>query len=651
MKKNNTNSQLQWVILLLVVAVVLPSICLLWFMNQAVKNERFAIRQKLTDLYTNKAKKIIDENINSYWQKQIDTFIETIDATKDSDIRAGLITNITEFDSVVITDTNNKISWPTFDTNKPKQQKDELQEAEQMEFIEKDYSKAVDIYSNFIDSNDANLSCQAIQGQARCLKKNGKLTDAAKIYEKLAWLIDKKTLCNSTIANNRLMLLELYRSLAHNDFFNQAQKQVADITEGLFKLDTETQYFYFLALSNICKEAGIETRIKGFDKLTRIIKADRLSLNVTGNYDFTFLDGWQQKTFRKLESTDNIYGISIENNGKKIIALLEKVKLIKYFDIIISKIDDDIVFAILVDDKEKEVEEQKFLSLLPGSFFPNWKIELYFRSDVFSSAANHRQSVYLWMATIVIFLMLSVTSLAAKAILKQAQLNKLKNNFIATVTHELKTPLASTRLLVDTLIEGNYKDSKTADEYLRLISKENKRLTHLIDNFLTFSRMERNKQAFDMTRTSPAIIAESAADAMQTKFYHGSKCEFVMEIEKDLPDVYADKDAMVTVLVNLLDNAYKYSYDEKQIILRVFKADNQVCFAVKDNGIGMSKRQSKKVFERFYQADNSLARKTEGTGLGLSIVKFIVDAHRGKIEVKSQFGKGSEFIISLKNDL
>jgi two-component system phosphate regulon sensor histidine kinase PhoR len=138
---------------------------------------------------------------------------------------------------------------------------------------------------------------------------------------------------------------------------------------------------------------------------------------------------------------------------------------------------------------------------------------------------------------------------------------------------------------------------------------------------------------------------------MKTKFNNGLKCEFTVEVEDNLPEVCADKDAMVTVLVNLLDNAYKYSYDEKQIILRVFKENNKICFAVKDNGIGMSKRQIKKIFNRFYQADNSLARKAEGTGLGLSIVKFIVDAHKGKIEVKSQPGKGSEFVISLMKEL
>jgi len=159
--------------------------------------------------------------------------------------------------------------------------------------------------------------------------------------------------------------------------------------------------------------------------------------------------------------------------------------------------------------------------------------------------------------------------------------------------------------------------------------------------------MERNKQAFDMTQTSPAMIAEAAADAMQTKFNNGNNCEFVMEIEKNLPDVYADKDAMATVLVNLLDNAYKYSYNEKQIILRVFEENNQICFEVKDNGIGMSKKTTRRIFNRFYQADNSLARKTEGTGLGLSIVKFIVTAHKGKIHLNTQPKKGSEFTITL----
>jgi signal transduction histidine kinase len=160
--------------------------------------------------------------------------------------------------------------------------------------------------------------------------------------------------------------------------------------------------------------------------------------------------------------------------------------------------------------------------------------------------------------------------------------------------------------------------------------------------------MERNKQAFAMTRTSPVAIAHDAAEAVKTKFNAG-QCEFKMNIDEDLPDVPADRDAMVTVLVNLLDNAYKYSYDDKQIELRVSSEDNSVCFCVSDNGAGMSRRSVKKIFKRFYQVDRSLARHGEGCGLGLSIAKFIVDAHKGSITVSSKPGEGSTFTARLSS--
>ena len=202
------------------------------------------------------------------------------------------------------------------------------------------------------------------------------------------------------------------------------------------------------------------------------------------------------------------------------------------------------------------------------------------------------------------------------------------------------------RVLVDTLLEGRYKGQQQVIEYLQLVSKENERLTGLIDNFLTFSRMERNKQAFSFETVSPAAIARHAADAVKTKFDKG-KCEFDVSIARDLPDVLADRDAMVTVLVNLLDNAYKYSYDEKQIELSVFAEDGSVCFCVSDNGTGLSHRAAKKIFSRFYQVDRSLTRPAEGCGLGLSIVKFIVDAHKGTISVDSKPGKGGTFTVKL----
>ena len=282
-----------------------------------------------------------------------------------------------------------------------------------------------------------------------------------------------------------------------------------------------------------------------------------------------------------------------------------------------------------------------------GDYLAGWSIELYFKGgDVFERAANQRIAAYTWTGTLVIAMILASGAVAAKAVGKQVKLNRLKNDFIATVTHELKTPLASMRVLVDTLLEGNYRDQQQVTEYLQLVTRENERLSRLIDNFLTFSRMERNKKAFQMRPVNPALIASLAAEAIKTKFERGN-CRFVTNIPDDLPAVTADTDAMVTVLVNLLDNAYKYSHDEKRIELKLWREDGHVCLSVSDNGVGIPRRVARRIFRSFYQVDRSLSRRAEGCGLGLSIAKFIVDAHRGTISVESKPRQGSTFTVKL----
>jgi signal transduction histidine kinase len=179
-----------------------------------------------------------------------------------------------------------------------------------------------------------------------------------------------------------------------------------------------------------------------------------------------------------------------------------------------------------------------------------------------------------------------------------------------------------------------------------MTAKENQRLSRMIDNFLTFSRMERNKKAFTIVDCAPAAIAQDAVEAVKTKFT-ANNCQFAVDIAENLPDIQADHDAIVTVLVNLLDNACKYTGDQKQITLKVFADNSNVCFAVSDNGVGLARRHIHRIFDSFYQVDNSLARRAEGCGLGLSIVKFILDAHKGTISVDSKLGKGSTFTVKI----
>jgi signal transduction histidine kinase len=365
------------------------------------------------------------------------------------------------------------------------------------------------------------------------------------------------------------------------------------------------------------------------------------------------LESWSENNFRRLELPEDIYGMYHSHDGRIYVFLQKTRTLESDFDLCQEGIEELGISCRITDNSGLYVsglenpQETGFLKAPLGEFFTGWNVEIHFGDvDIFEKTAERQKVIYIWAGLLAIAVMVSAGLLAARVVGKQIKTNKMKNDFIATVSHELKTPLASMRVLVDTLLEGSYRNQQQVTEYLELVSKENERLTGLIDNFLTFSRMERNKQAFAMARTSPAAIARDAAEAVKTKFSKG-KCTFEVNIPDDLPDVTADRDAMVTVLVNLLDNAYKYSYDDKRIELSVSSEDDSVCFCVSDNGAGMSRRSVKKIFKRFYQVDRSLARHAEGCGLGLSIAKFIVDAHKGSITVSSKPGEGSVFTVKL----
>jgi signal transduction histidine kinase len=202
------------------------------------------------------------------------------------------------------------------------------------------------------------------------------------------------------------------------------------------------------------------------------------------------------------------------------------------------------------------------------------------------------------------------------------------------------------RVLVDSLLEDTEFDPRKTREYLTLIAGENLRLTRLIENFLTFSRLERNRQHFEFTQVQPTSIVETAAGALHERFDQPG-CHIDIQIEQALPAFCADPDALATVLINLLDNAYKYTRAEKFIVLRVFREGDSVAFEVRDNGIGIAPREQRRIFQRFYQVDQRLARETGGCGLGLAIVTSIVRAHGGRVSVQSQPGEGSVFTVSL----
>ena len=283
----------------------------------------------------------------------------------------------------------------------------------------------------------------------------------------------------------------------------------------------------------------------------------------------------------------------------------------------------------------------------PRQLDPPLQARLYLVDDsAIKEAVRVQFRIYAWIALITVIAICAIAAAAGLTVSRQLRLHELKNTSIATVAHELRTPLASMRMLVDTLREGRCRTDEQRREYLDLIAAENLRLSRLTDTFLTHSRLDRGQHAFTFAPTAPRAVIDQAVSALRAKL-HAPGCHFTLDVVEPLPEITADRDGLLTILTNLLENALKYTGDEKRITLRTRSTSDAIVFTITDNGVGLIRAERKRIFEPFFQADQKLTRAREGCGLGLAIVREIITAHGGAIEVESEPGQGSAFIVTL----
>lgn len=229
---------------------------------------------------------------------------------------------------------------------------------------------------------------------------------------------------------------------------------------------------------------------------------------------------------------------------------------------------------------------------------------------------------------------------------KEMALARLKSDFVSNVSHELRTPLALIRLYAETLELGRITTSDKKQQYYRIIRKESERLSALINNILDFSRIEAGRKEYEFRETD---IGELISNTLDSYRYQIEQQGFAFEesIDPDLPTVYVDREAIARALVNLMNNALKYSSEQKFLGVKLYRDNGAVKLEVADRGIGIARRDQAKIFEKFYRAGDPLVHNTKGSGLGLSLVRHISQAHGGDISVESTPGKGSKFILSL----
>jgi signal transduction histidine kinase len=251
---------------------------------------------------------------------------------------------------------------------------------------------------------------------------------------------------------------------------------------------------------------------------------------------------------------------------------------------------------------------------------------------------------------IALLLVLCVTLFGAyflwRDVSRELQMAEMRSQFIASVSHELKTPLTAIRIFAETLRLGRPEDPQAKSEYLDTIVNESHRLTRLLNNVLDFSKIEKGNRTYRKELACLTEIVNAAAQATQYPFKQQG-FHLNVQMEDNLPDIEVDRDAIEQAIQNLLSNAMKYSGESREIDLRVQNRDGQAVIEVTDQGIGIEPAQQKRIFEKFYRVPSEENERIPGTGLGLALVFHIVKAHDGHVELRSLLGKGSTFSIHL----
>jgi signal transduction histidine kinase len=279
--------------------------------------------------------------------------------------------------------------------------------------------------------------------------------------------------------------------------------------------------------------------------------------------------------------------------------------------------------------------------------YSDWRLTIRSRHSTPAQWAAWNFKLNMTLSVLMTVALLSGIILALRAAQRQMRLSQMKTDFVSNVSHELRTPLASIRVFAEFLKMGRVSEEEKIREYGEYIETESRRLTQLVNNILDFSRIESGRKTYDFNETDPSALVHHTLKTFDIQIKQRGFSVNVREPQGPLPAVFVDEESMAQALINLLDNAIKYSGAAHEIEIELAHAAGFVTIAVHDHGIGLSREDQQKVFEKFYRVCTGLVHETRGSGLGLSLVKHIVEAHKGRITVESEPGRGSTFTIHL----
>ncbi|MCT4644096.1 MAG: HAMP domain-containing histidine kinase [Carboxylicivirga sp.] len=324
-------------------------------------------------------------------------------------------------------------------------------------------------------------------------------------------------------------------------------------------------------------------------------------------------------------------------------AMAPRLQMVAGEDLIIvvrhNKTNELIACSLLNEAPEDVVKEQTLWLL------PDYKLGIKPKGISISDLARDRARQNIGLLILVDILLLAGAWLFYRNVKRELHLAKVKSDFVSNVSHEIRTPLALISMYAETLQLGRLKDDTKRQKYYDIIYRETQRLSGIVNNILNFSKIESGRQKLTFGRVD---INQIVDEVCHNYSYHFREKGFSVDqqLDESLPEIQGDNQAITECLINLIDNAIKYSSDTKAIHIKTGQSGNYQFLQVCDKGIGITEKEQKHIFEKFYRVTKgNLALHAKGSGLGLSIVVHLVEGHKGKIELESKEGEGSCFKI------
>jgi signal transduction histidine kinase len=519
---------------------------------------------------------------------------------------------------------------------------------ERFEFTRRDYAKAIEAFRALADSKDPAVGGGAQFRIARNERKLGDLQKALVAYDELAG-IEGVSIAGvpAGLAARQARCALLEETGRTEDLKREAGALLTDLLNGRYRL---TRPIYQLHAEQVCRWLG----------RSEIADSDRLALSAAAEW---LWQQWQTArsggasvadttTVRLLDRSLTILSSTTQEGHSALIAGPRYVEA-EWLLPAQQTVPTEGLSVLLRDAAGNPVNSpapaepgRATIRLASDTGLP-WTVVASSAPSAESESFASRRRLLLAGLVLAAILVVTTGYALTRSLTHELDVARLKSEFVAAVSHEFRTPLATLRQLTENLADGRVSTDERRAAYYQTQRRATDRLSRLVERLLDFGRMEAGALRYHFEPVSPGRLVRDVVDEFDNIAATGGH-EITVNVDPALPDVYADPEALGQALWNLLDNAIKYSPGQAAVRVDVVREGGYAAIRVNDEGLGIVPQEQKQLFQKFFRGAAALSGHIKGAGIGLAMVDHIVRAHGGRIRVESQPGKGSTFTVLLK---